>query len=92
MVRRSQITCQIVTDRRERQWGSFPLNDNLISLIFQVQADPNERQRERFISAMNLRDILMMDNSYKTVKQLFMELFCSTGTSVADPMMRRSQW
>ena len=82
---------QIVTDRREKQRQSFPLNDNLISLIFLVQADLNEGQHERFISAMNLRDISMMGYDYKTVKQLFMELFCSTGTNLADPMMRRSQ-
>ena len=82
---------QIVTDQREKQKASFPLGDNLVSLIFRVQADLNESQRERFISAMNLRDVSMMDYSYLSVKQLFMELFCSTGTSVADPMMRRTQ-
>ena len=82
--RSCEIICeQIVTDRRERQKASFPLGDNLLSLIFLVQA--------RFISAMNLRNVSMMDYSYRTVKQLFMELFCSTGTSVADPMMCRSQ-
>ena len=62
-----------------------------MSFIFLVQADLNESQRERFISAMNLRDVSMMDYTYLSVKQLFMELFCSTGTSVADPMMRRTQ-
>ena len=82
---------QIVTDRRERQRSSFPLGDNLVSLIFLVQADLNESQRERFMSAMNLRDVSMMENSYRTVKQLFMDLFCSAGTSVADPIVRRSQ-
>ena len=82
---------QIVTDRRERQKANFPLGDNLVSLIFLVQADLNESQRERFISAMNLRDVSMMDYTYLSVKQLFMELFSSTGTSVADPMMRRTQ-
>ena len=80
-----------MAERREQQRLSFPLNDNLISLIFLVQADLNEGQRERFISAMNLRDISMMSYDYMTVKQLFMELFCSTGTNLADPMMRRSQ-
>ena len=82
---------QIATDRRENQGNNFPLKDNLISLIFLVQADLNEGQRERVISAMNLRDISIMDYSYEAVKRLFMELFCSTGTSVADPMSRRSQ-
>ena len=42
---------QIIIDRRERQRASFPLGDNLVSLIFLVQADLNESQRERFISA-----------------------------------------
>ena len=76
---------QIVTDRRERQKANFPLGDNLVSLIFLVQADLNESQRERFISAMNLRDVSMMDYTYLSVKQLFMELFCSTALALLIP-------
>ena len=54
--------------------AQFPLTDNLMSLVFLVQADLNEIQRERFVTSMSLRQIDM------EVKQLFMELFCATGT------------
>ena len=78
---------QIVTDRRERQRSSFPLNGNLISLIFLVHPDLNESQPERFISAMNLRDISMMDDSYKAA--LHGTFLQHRHYSVADPRMRR---
>ena len=60
---------QIIIDRRERQRASFPLGDNLVSLIFLVQADLNESQRERFISAMNLRDVYIHDGLLLLVRQ-----------------------
>lgn len=69
----------------------FPLNDNLMSLIFLVQADLNEAQRERFVSSMSLRQIEMPGYIYLAVKQLFLELFCVTRTSIADPQIRQGR-
>ena len=67
----------------------FPISDNLMSLIFLVQADLGEQQRERFVASMSLRQIDMQGYTYLRVKQLFLELFCSTATSTADPLIRR---
>ena len=66
----------------------FPLTDNLMSLVFLVQADLNENQRERFVTSMSLRQIDMAQYTYLQVKQLFMELFCTTRTGIADPTIR----
>ena len=54
-------------------------------MIFLVQSDLNEQQRERFVSSMNIRQIGMPQYTYLQVKQLFLELFCVSRTGVADP-------
>ena len=56
-----------------------------MSLIFLVQADLNEQQRERFVSSMNIRQIAMPQYTYLQVKQLFLELFAVSRTGFADP-------
>ena len=76
---------QTVANRRTRHAQQFPLSDNLMSLIFLVQADLNEQQRERFVSSMNIRQIAMPQYTYLQVKQLFLELFAVSRTGVADP-------
>ena len=76
---------QTITNRRTRHAQQFPLSNNLMSLIFLVQADLNEQQRERFVSSMNIRQIAMPQYTYLQVKQLFLELFAVSRTGVADP-------
>ena len=76
---------QTITNRRSQQQNAFQLSDNLMSLIFFVQSDLNEQQRERFVSSMNIRQIAMPQYTYLQVKQLFLELFCVSRTGVADP-------
>ena len=56
-----------------------------MSLIFLVQSDLNEQQRERFVSSMNICQIAMPQYTYLQVKQLFLELVCVSRTGVADP-------
>ena len=76
---------QTIINRRNQHQQNFPLSDNLLSMIFLVQADLNEQQRERFVSSMNIRQIAMPQYTYLQVKQLFLELFCVSRTGVADP-------
>ena len=77
-----------INNLRNGHRGQFPLTDNLMSLVFLVQADLNENQRERFVTSMSLRQIDMAQYTYLQVKQLFMELFCTTRTGIADPTIR----
>jgi len=80
---------QRLTELRDEQinlWRNghrqqFPLTDNLMSLVFLVQADLNKNQR--FVTSMSLRQIDMAQYTYLQVKQLFMELFCTTRTGIA---------
>ena len=81
---------QTITNRRTRHAGQVPLSDNLMSLIFLVQADLNEQQRERFVSSMNIRQIAMPQYTYLQVKQLFLELFAVSRTQVLQTQTSRT--
>eukprot|EP00434_Breviolum_minutum_P033647 symbB.v1.2.029774.t1/scaffold3295.1/size59563/3 len=87
-IRALEIREEAILRAKSRHKDQFPLSDNLMSLIFLVQADLNEQQRERFVASMSLRQIDMMRYSYLNVKSLFLELFFSTATSAADPQKR----
>jgi hypothetical protein len=63
---------QTITNRKAQHFQDFPLSDTVMSLIFLVQADFNEQQRERFVSSMNIRQIAMPQYTYVHVKQLFL--------------------
>ena len=78
-----------IVREKSRHKDSFPISDNLMSLIFLVQADLGEQQRERFVASMSLRQVDMQAYTYLRVKQLFLDLFCSIATSTADPLIRR---
>ena len=68
---------QRLTEIREEQINvlrnahrqQFPLTDNLMSLVFLVQADLNENQRERFVTSMSLRQIDMAQYPIDQVRQ-----------------------
>ena len=87
-----EIREQQINVLRNAHRQQFPLTDNLMSLVFLVQADLNENQRERFVTSMSLRQIDMAQYTYLQVKQLFMELFCTTRTGIADPTIRHVKW
>ena len=86
--RMTELRDEQINVLRNAHRQQFPLTDNLMSLVFLVQADLNENQRERFVTSMSLRQIDMAQYTYLQVKQLFMELFCTTRTGIADPTIR----
>ena len=76
---------------RSRQTSAasrIPLPGNLIATIFIAQADLNERQRERPVSAMNAQNIPMESYEYQAVKTQFLQLFCVSRTSISDPQLQ----
>ena len=82
---------QTITNRRAQQQNAFPLSDNLMSLIFLVQSDLSEQERD-FFSSMNIRQIAMPQHTYLQVKQLFLELFCVSRPGVADQNIAHRKW
>ena len=58
--RAAEIRDDAMNREKSRHKDKFPLSDNLMSLIFLVQADLNEQQRERFVASMSLRQVDMI--------------------------------
>ena len=86
-----RIPSEHIDALKQAHRDTFPLSDNLMSLIFLVQSDLNEQQRERFVASMALRQINMNNYTYLGVKGLFLDLFCGTATGTADPSIRRQR-
>ena len=86
-----RIRSEHIDASKQAHRDTFPLSDNLMSLIFLVQSDLNEQQRERFVASMALRQINMNNYTYLGVKGLFLDLFCGTATGTADPSIRRQR-
>ena len=87
--RATQMREDLIEVIRTRQRNAFPLAENLVGLIFLAQADLKEQQRERCVSSMTLRQIPMPNYTYQNVKELFMEVFCTTRTSIQDPQLQQ---
>ena len=71
--------------RRRRHAEGFPINDNLFALMFTVQADLSEQQRERLTSHMTLRNITVQQYTFDGVREAFIELFCAPKSSIENP-------
>ena len=56
-------------------------------MIFIAQADLNEQQRERLVSA-NAQHIPMENYEYQAVETQFLQLFCVSRTSISDPQLQ----
>ena len=69
------------SDEEQLQIQTYEEPDNLMLLIFLVQSDLNEQQRERL--SMNIRQIAIPQYTCLQVKQLLLELFCVSRTGVA---------
>ena len=78
------------TNRRAQHLGRFPINDNLMALIFIVLADLNEMQRERMTSTMSLRGRTVQTYTFESVREIFIELFCAPKSSLENPNLRAS--
>ena len=59
-----------------------------MSLNFSRPRKPQQQQRERFVSSINIRQIAMPQCTYLQVNHLFLELFAVSRTGVADQTSR----
>ena len=75
-------------DRRNRHQAAFPINDNLMALIFVVLADLTETQRERLASTLALRGVEVQQYTFEGVRTVFIELFCAPRSSLDNPSLR----
>ena len=68
----------------------FPIDDNMSALLFIASADLTEQQRERLMLNLSSKGIKIRQYNWLNVHEAFQELFFSTKTGFADPMLRHS--
>ena len=69
---------------------AFPLGDNLLALIFVSLADLTQDQRNTLTSIMTHRGRTLDQYNVQELRDLFLEMFCTTKTAVDNPMMQPS--
>ena len=76
--------------RRQQQRTWFPLSENLSALIFVSLADLTQDQRNTLTSIMTHRGRTLAEYTVQELRDLFLEMFCTTRTAVDNPMMQPS--
>ena len=76
--------------RRTEQRQRFPLSENLSALIFVSLADMTQDQRNTLTSIMTHRGRTLDQYNVQELRDLFLEMFCTTRTAVDNPMMQPS--
>ena len=79
---------QWLARRRRRHEQQFPISDNLFALMFTVQADLNEHQRERLTSHMTIRGVNVQNYTFEGLREAFIELFCAPKSGLDNPNYR----
>ena len=78
---------QFKENRRQQQRLAFPLGDNLLALIFVSLADLRQDQRNTLTSIITHRGRTLDQYNVQELRDLFLEMFCTTKTAVDNPMM-----
>ena len=77
-----QVLVQLNNARRQQQRTLFPLSDNLSALIFVSLADLTQDQRNTLTSIMTHRGRTLAQYNVQELRDLFLEMFCTTRTAV----------
>ena len=77
--------------RRRRHVIQFPIGDNLFALMFTVQADLNEQQREILTSHMTIRGVQVQNFTFEGLHEAFIELFCAPKSGIDNPNYRTNR-
>ena len=70
--------------------NGISLGDNLLALIFVSLADLTQDQRNTLTSIMTHRGRTLDQYNVQELRDLFLEMFCTTKTAVDNPMMQLS--
>ena len=73
---------------KERHSRNFPMNDNLMTLIFIVMSDLTEDQRERLVTAMEVKQVQLQDYTFSVIRAKYIELYCAPKNSLENPNIR----
>ena len=81
---------QLNENRRQQQRLAFPLGDNLLALFCVSLADLTQDQRNALTRIMTHRGRTLDQYNVQELRDLFLEMFCTTKTAVDNPMMQPS--
>jgi len=81
---------ELNAERRAQQRMAVPLGDNLSALIFVSLADLTQDQRNTLTSIMTHRGRTLDQYNVQELRDLFLEMFCTTRTAADNPMMQPS--
>ena len=76
--------------QRDQHRGAFPFNANMCGLTMIIQAELTEPQRERFMSILTMRNLDISDFNVTQVRGVFMDLLCTSRSSMENPQLRAS--
>ena len=68
--------------------NDFPLRENLIALLMLSLADLSQDQRNTLTSLMTHRGRVLQQYTTTELRTVFIEMFCTTKTSVDNPLMQ----
>ena len=68
--------------------NDFPLGENLIALLMLSLADLSQDQRNTLTSLMTHRGRVLQQYTTAELRTVFIEMFCTTKTSVDNPLMQ----
>ena len=86
----AQYFVQFNEARKTVHRNSFPLTGDMLALIFVTLADLPQDQRNTLTSIMTHRNRQLSEYRITELRDLFMEMFCTTRTAVDNPLMQPS--
>ena len=81
---------QLNENRQQQQRQAFPLGETLLALIFVSLAELTQDQRNTLASIMIHHGRTLDQYNVQELRDLFLEMFCTTKTAVDNPMMQPS--
>ena len=75
---------------RDQHARTTPITANLVALIFVSPSDLTQDQRQVLTSLMAHRNRLLADYRLNELREVYLEIFCSTKTSVDNPLLAPS--
>ena len=75
---------------KEQHARTIPITPNLVALIFVSLSDLTQDQRQVLTSLMAHRNRVLADYNTAELREVYLEIFCTTKTTVDNPLLAPS--